>query len=136
MVKTILVAEDSSDDVFLLRRAFAKASLPHQLRFVPNGREVIDYLEGKPPYNNRTTFPIPAALLLDLNMPLKNGLEVLQWVRSQPAFKDLPAAIVAGHLDEQDRIRADALGASAFYVKVAELAAMATMFKEIAALIE
>ncbi len=131
-----MVAEDNSDDVFLLRRAFAKAGLPHQLRFVPNGREVIDYLEGKPPYNNRTTFPIPAALLLDLNMPLKNGFEVLQWVRTQSTFKELPAAILSGQLGERHRTEASELGATAFYNKTVDSAAMATMFKEIAALIE
>jgi CheY-like chemotaxis protein len=130
-----LVAEDNSDDVFLLRRAFAKTRLPHQLRFVPNGREVIDYLLGKPPYNNRTTFPMPAALLLDLNMPLKNGLEVLQWLRTQPTFKELPAAILAGHLEEQHRAQASELGATAFYLKTVDSAAMATMFKELAELL-
>jgi CheY-like chemotaxis protein len=135
MGKTILVAEDNLDDVFVLRRAFAKAELPHQLRFVPNGREVIDYLQGKPPYNNRTTFPIPAALLLDLNMPLKNGLEVLQWVRSQPKFKELPAAILAGQLGERHRAQARELGATAFYIKTVDSAAMATMFKELAELL-
>src|SRR3954468_19607895 len=90
---TILIAEDSLDDIFCMRRALAKAGLPLQVRFVPNGQEAIDYLKGSPPYHDRETFPLPKAVVLDLKMPLRDGFEVLVWVKPQPALKHMPAVI-------------------------------------------
>src|SRR3954470_23476844 len=90
---TILIAEDSLDDIFCMRRALAKAGLPLQVRFVPNGQEAIDYLKGSPPYHDRQTFPLPQAVVLDLKIPLRDGLEALAGENPQPALKHLPAVI-------------------------------------------
>jgi CheY-like chemotaxis protein len=124
--KTILIAEDNSDDAFFMRRAFSKTGLPHQLRFVPTGQAAVDYLQGKPPYDNTESFPTPSALVLDVRMPLSNGFEVLEWLKSQPAFHQLPVVVHTTSGLEADRAQAIKLGASAYYVKgsPADLTAM------------
>jgi CheY-like chemotaxis protein len=129
--KTILVAEDNEDDVFFLRRAFQNADLPYEIIFVPNGREAIDYLSGRQPYDNRERFPLPKALILDLKMPIQGGFDVLEWTRSQPELKDLPVMIHSSSELDVDRSRAKELGANAYYVKSAETRQIVAMFREL-----
>jgi CheY-like chemotaxis protein len=116
-LKTVLIAEDSSDEVFLMRRAFAKTLLPFQLRFVPNGREAIDYLERKPPYGDFDMYPPPSAVVLDLNMPAVGGFEVLAWMQAHPGLHTLPTFIHTSSELDSDRDRAMQLGARAYWVK-------------------
>src|SRR5579864_5957616 len=80
----ILVAEDDPNDVLLLKRAFARVGMAARLFFVSNGQEAISYLQGQAPFDNRVDYPYPNMLLLDFNMPGVNGLEVLEWLASQP----------------------------------------------------
>src|SRR5689334_2392437 len=115
--ETILIAEDSDDEVFLLKRAFAKTCLPWQLRVVPNGQDAIDYLSRKPPYNDDTVFPIPSVVILDLKMPVLGGFEVLDWLNSQPMLSTLPVIIHTSSDQGSDLERAMQLGASAYFVK-------------------
>jgi DNA-binding response OmpR family regulator len=79
--QTILLVEDNDDDVLIMQNAFKKASVPNPLRTVSDGEAAIAYLSGEGPFGNRKQFPLPVIVLLDLNMPKKNGLEVLQWIR-------------------------------------------------------
>jgi len=127
--QTILVAEDDADDAALLRRAFAKARLPHQLRFVSSGLEVVDYLEGNSPYRDRETFPLPTVLLLDLRMPNGGGLNVLRWLGSSPYFRDLPVVVLTGSDTEEKE--AIALGAQDFYAKPTEISDLVRIFRNI-----
>src|SRR3954468_12440436 len=82
----ILLAEDREDDILLIQKAFAKSTLPYVLRVVRNGEEAVAYLKGEPPYDDRSAFPLPALLLLDLKMPRMDGFEVLEWIRQDPRF--------------------------------------------------
>jgi CheY-like chemotaxis protein len=129
---TILIAEDDRNEAFFLRRAFEEAGLPYQLRFVVNGQEAIDYLQGKPPFDNRQLYPLPKVVLLDLNMPLRDGFDVLQWLKSESKLQNLPAVVHTSSILETDRERAKGLGAKGFYVKTSEAGEMAAMFKELA----
>ena len=114
---TILVAEDNEDHVFLIKRAFAQARLLNPVQVVADGEQAIAYLKGDGPYADRRHYPIPGLLLLDLKMPNKDGFEVMEWIRTQPALANL--RIVA--LTTSDRIsdiqRAYELGASSFLTK-------------------
>jgi len=114
---TILWAEDDENDVLLFRRAFEKASLPHRLIDVGDGQEAVDYLAGEPPHDDRTRFPLPDLLLLDLKMPRLGGFEVLAWIQERPEFKGLPAVVLSSSNQERDIQRARSLGASDYFVK-------------------
>ena len=73
VVPVILMAEDDPNDVFFFRRAFQKAEIRCQILDVSNGQDAIQYLEGVGPYTNRSDYPLPNLLLLDLKMPLMSG---------------------------------------------------------------
>jgi CheY-like chemotaxis protein len=116
-VGVILLAEDSETDVLLTRRAFAKANLLNPLHVVSDGEEAIAYLAGEGRYANRAEYPLPELLLLDLKMPKKNGLEVLQWVRDQPGLRGLRIVVLTTSDLAQDVNSAYLLGANSFLVK-------------------
>ncbi|HEY5914199.1 MAG TPA: response regulator [Verrucomicrobiae bacterium] len=115
--QTILLVDDSADDIFLVRSAFRNAQVPNPIQEAHNGDEAIAYLQGKAPFNDRTRFPLPALMLLDLNMPMRNGFEVLEWLRAQPGLKRLTVVILTSSLREEDVDRAFDLGANSFLVK-------------------
>jgi CheY-like chemotaxis protein len=83
----VLLAEDNPNDVFLVRRAFRENNALNPVHAVENGEEAIQYLAGEGKYSNRDAFPFPVLFLLDLKMPVKDGLEVLRWLHDHP---DIP----------------------------------------------
>jgi len=113
----ILVAEDDPTDAFFLQRAFKRAGIPVSLHFVADGQEVISYLVGTGPFDDRSAFPLPQLLLLDLHMPRLDGFHVLQWIRDQPAFRQLPIVIFSASEEPKDVSRARDLGANWYLVK-------------------
>ena len=113
----ILLAEDREDEVLLIRRAFREANFVNPLHVVPDGEEAIAYLEGKGKYANREEYPLPALLLLDLKMPRKDGLEVLDWIRHHPQLSALRVVVLTSSDHIQDVNRAYQLGANSFLVK-------------------
>lgn len=116
---TILLAENQDDDVALLQRAFEKANAP-SFQVVRDGEEAIDYLKGAGRYGDRQAFPFPNLLLLDLKMPRKSGLEVLEWIRSQESIRRLPViALTSSHLST-DVNRAYDLGINSYLIKPAD----------------
>ena len=111
--QSILVADDDSNDAFLLQRAFSMAHINSHLAFVGDGEEAIRYLRN---LNDRQQ-PPPCLLLLDLKMPRINGFEVLEWVRRQPGLKRLPITVLTSSDSPQDINRAYDLGANSYLVK-------------------
>ena len=87
--KRVLIAEDDPGDVFLLQRAFSTAGVSASLHFVRDGQEAIDYLGGEASFADRTAYPLPELMLLDLKMPRLNGFDVLEWLRKQPGLRRL-----------------------------------------------
>ena len=121
MPRTILLVEDSEDDVFLITRAFKSAGLVTPIARACNGQDAIDYLSGKDNYADRAKFPLPALVLLDIKMPFISGFEVLSWVRAQPPLATLPVVVFTTSDQECDVKRAYASGANAYLVKPAHL---------------
>lgn len=115
---TILLAEDDEDDVLLLRTALMEAGLSVPLQVVPDGEQAIAYLSGEGIHSDRTKFPIPSLMFLDLNMPRKNGFEVLRWVRENPEVKRLPIVVLSSSTQGPHINKAYELGANSYLVKV------------------
>lgn len=119
--KVILLAEDNPDDAFIFKIMFGRAKVPHTLNIVQDGQQAIDWLDGKAGYDDRERFPLPEILLLDLKMPIRNGFEVLEWVRAQPQFEKLQVIVLSSSDDNRDVKRAYQLGATNYFVKSPQL---------------
>lgn len=115
--QTILVVEDNPDDVLLIERAFDKAKLANPLSFVDNGEKAIHYLSGAGQYADRSKFPVPTMVLLDLKLPRKSGFEVLQWIRADSALKVMPVVVLTSSTQGVDVQRAYELGANTYLTK-------------------
>ena len=115
--KNILYAEDDPNDVMIFRVVFKRAMLPATLHTVDDGDAAIEWLSGKGKYSDRQQFPQPEILILDLKMPRKSGFEVLEWVRSQQRFENLPVLILSSSDVPEDAQRAYRLGATTYFVK-------------------
>lgn len=115
----ILLVEDDPNDVFLMQRAFRHAEIPNQLHIVEDGDKAINYLAGTGSYSDREKYPLPSLVLLDLKLPLRSGLEVLEWIRSQPGLKRLIVIILTSSRESSDIAKAYDLGANSYMVKPA-----------------
>lgn len=113
----LLVAEDNEDDLYLLQQASRKAGVTAQLHPVGDGLEAIAYLSGEGAYADRSIHPLPDAMLLDLNMPRRNGFEVLEWIRAQPTLRRLIVHVFTASARDADAVRAYELGANSYVVK-------------------
>jgi CheY-like chemotaxis protein len=112
--KSVLYADDDENDAFLLERAFKQVGIVQSLQVVTDGQQAIDFLAGIGQCPGRQT---PGLLLLDLNMPLKSGFDVLTWLRKQPAFSTLPVVVLTSSRQDRDIHTAYSLGANAYLVK-------------------
>jgi CheY-like chemotaxis protein len=113
----ILHVEDSEEDVFLLKHAFKRADIKQRVQVVTDGQQAIDYLAGNGKFADRKQFALPCLVLLDLKLPHKMGLEVLEWIRQQPSLKSLIVIVLSSSFHEGDVRRAYELGANGFLVK-------------------
>lgn len=113
----ILIVEDNDDHAFFIEQAFRQARLANPTHRVSNGDEAVEYLKGEGQYANRSEFPLPSLVLLDLKMPRRNGFEVLEWIRNQPGLKGLRVIVLTTSDEIRDVNRAYELGANSFLVK-------------------
>jgi CheY-like chemotaxis protein len=118
MNHTILMVEDNPDDVLFVRRQLRNSGLTNDLHVVSDGGEAINYLTGGGRYINRTLFPYPCLLLIDLRMPGIDGFSLTAWVRNNPETKDIPGIIYSASPSTEDAERAYALGADAYVAKL------------------
>lgn len=117
----VLVVEDNSTDVLMIQRAFRKANLVNPLHVVDNGDAAVDYLAGRAPYDDRAAFPLPALVILDLKLPRRSGLEVLEWLQQQPGLRRIPVVILTSSMESNDVRRAYDLGCNSYLVKPVSL---------------
>jgi CheY-like chemotaxis protein len=111
----ILIAEDDADDRFLLQAAFEENGFTDRLHFVENGVEVLEYLNSLDAGENDKKFP--RFILLDLNMPKKDGREVLKELKQNPDLKKIPVVIFSTTNNEQEMRRCYELGANSYITK-------------------
>jgi CheY-like chemotaxis protein len=116
-MNTILVVEDTADDVFFLKRALKSASIPNPVQVVEDGQKALDYLSGAGIYADRTLYPIPFLVLLDLKLPYVMGLEVLKWIRAQPQFDRMIVAVLTSSQQDHDLTETTRLGGNFYFVK-------------------
>lgn len=117
----ILQVEDDPNDVFFMERAFKAAGITHPLRVVRDGQAAIDYLSGAGEFSDRAQWPLPCLILLDLKLPLRDGFEVLAWIRQQPQLQLIPVIVLTSSAREADVDQACLLGANSFLVKPSDL---------------
>jgi CheY-like chemotaxis protein len=128
-LQTILLVDDSENDLLIMRVAFERAECNIPLQEVHNGEEAIAYLKGEDCYGDRNKFPLPTVMLLDLNMPKKDGFDVLAWVRTQRGLKRLAITVMTASMRDQDLERAFDLGATSFLVKPSNLEKLSAMMQ-------
>ena len=113
----ILMAEDDSDDQLLVRDALAETGFGLDLRFVANGVELMDYLRQKNQFTAPASSPRPGLIILDLNMPRKDGREALGEIKADPELKRIPVVVLTTSTAGPDVARAYELGANSFISK-------------------
>jgi DNA-binding response OmpR family regulator len=113
----ILLVEDNTNDVMLLKRAFNKAGARGTLQAVIDGDAAVAYLAGEGIYADRERYPVPHLLLLDLKLPRRSGHEVLGWLRTREELKRIPVIMLTSSREREDIDRAYDLGANSYLVK-------------------
>lgn len=114
---TILMADDDPDDCLLAKEALAESRLTNDLHFVSDGEELMDYLYQRGKYSAPGSAPRPGLILLDLNMPKKDGREVLQELKSDPHLRQIPVLVLTTSKAEEDIHRSYYLGANSYITK-------------------
>jgi CheY-like chemotaxis protein len=113
----ILLVEDNPDDVLLVRRAVKKAGLDVAMPVVRDGDDAVRYLDGTGGFDDRQRHPLPSLILLDLKLPKRPGLDVLRWIRTQPALAGTPVVVLTSSTEEEDIQKAYARGANSYLQK-------------------
>src|SRR5438874_7239979 len=127
----VLLVEDDPNDALLVRKAAQKTLSGIPILIVSNGQEAVEYLKGEGPYADRSKYPFPDIVLLDLKMPIMNGFEVLRWVRAQPKLKRLPVIILTGSVHETDTRTAYEEGANSYLIKPANFNELVETIKNV-----
>jgi CheY-like chemotaxis protein len=112
----VLVADDSQADFIMLQAAFSEAGLPHRLVRARDGLQTIEYFEGLAPFSDRSQFPFPDLLILDINMPRAGGIEVLRFLLDHQNLR-VPIVLLSGSVPPSTVEQALQLGASEYFDK-------------------
>jgi CheY-like chemotaxis protein len=121
-MKTVLLVEDNDDDIFVMKMACQRTGIPHSLKVVTDGAMAVDYLSGAGQFADRTDYPLPDVVFLDIRMPKRNGHEVLKWIRDQAELKNLPVVMLTLSTQTEDVEKAYQLGVTSYLQKVSCLA--------------
>lgn len=127
----ILIVEDDPNDVHFLMRAFKKVDLQQDIRVAHDGQEAIEYLTGVGPYADRRRYPVPCLVILDLKLPRRNGLEVLEWLRKREEYADLPVCMVTSSDHDGDQAAAARYDVDCYRVKPVTFAQLVQLAAEL-----
>ena len=119
-MKTVLLAEDSEDDIFVMKMACKRTGIPHLLQVVTDGEMAVEYLSGAAQYADRTLHPMPDVIFLDIKMPRRDGHDVLRWIRAQSDLKEIPVVMLTGSVLTADVDQAYKLGVTSYLQKVSD----------------
>lgn len=128
---TILMADDDEDDCMLAREALGESRLANNLHIVQDGEELLDYLYRRGQYAEASNSPRPGLILLDLNMPKKDGREALREIKIDPHLRRIPIVILTTSKSEEDICRSYDLGANSFIIKPITFSSLVEVMKTI-----
>jgi two-component system response regulator len=114
---TILMADDDADDRQMTKEAFEESHLVNDLRFVEDGEELMDYLHRRGKYADPASSPRPGLILLDLNMPRKDGREALEEIKDDPKLRAIRVVVLTTSKAEEDIVRTYHLSAASYITK-------------------
>jgi CheY-like chemotaxis protein len=114
---TILIADDDADDRMMASEALEESRLANDLRFVEDGEELLDYLYHRGRFSGPGASPRPGLILLDLNMPRKDGREALREIKGDPELRSIPVVVLTTSKAEEDVYRTYDLGVNSFITK-------------------
>ena len=125
----ILMADDDADDRLLAKDALAECRIPGELQFVENGEELLDYLLRRGSYAQQPGLPRPGLILLDLNMPKKDGREALREIKAHPDLRKIPVVVLTTSKADTDISEIYDLGANSFISKPVTFDALVNVMK-------
>lgn len=111
------MADDDAEDRMLVQEALAESRLKNSIHCVENGEELIDFLHNRGKFTNKSLYPTPGLILLDLNMPKKDGREALKEIKQDPLLRLIPVVVLTTSKAEEDVLKTYDLGVSSFITK-------------------
>jgi CheY-like chemotaxis protein len=126
---TILMAEDDADDRLMVNEAFQESHVANDMHYVEDGLELLNYLRHQGKYADKASFPVPDLILLDLNMPRKDGREVLQEIKADPLLRHIPVIVLTTSKAEEDIVRSYDIGAASYITKPVTFEALVKIIK-------
>lgn len=126
---TILMADDDEEDRMLTQKAFEMNHLGNDLRFVEDGEELLDYLHHRGRFADPDSAPRPGLILLDLNMPKRDGREALEIIKNDPSLRRIPIVVMTTSEADQDIARSYDLGANSYITKPVTFDSLARVIK-------
>lgn len=127
----ILVADDDLDDCQMIKEALQESRLLNELHFVADGEELLEFLQHRGKYQDREKFPSPGLILLDLNMPKKDGREALREIKSDPALRKIPVIVLTTSKAEEDIFRTYDIGVNSFISKPVAFDALVQIMRDL-----
>ena len=126
---TILIADDDPDDRELTRDALQECRLANEVHFVKDGEELLDYLHRRGEYKKLTGTRLPGLILLDLNMPRKDGREALKEIKANGDFRRIPIVVLTTSKADEDILRTYDLGVNSYVTKPVTFDSLVEMIK-------
>ena len=127
----ILIADDDPEDRMLVKEALEESELTNKMEFVENGQELVDYLKSHGKYADKEKYPTPGLILLDLNMPKKDGREALKEIKADAHLRAIPVVVLTTSKAEEDILKTYDLGVSSFITKPVTFSALVDVMKTV-----
>ena len=128
---TILLVEDNLDDITITKKALKQANLINTLHVVRDGQEALDFLQHRGAYQDPATSPRPGLILLDINLPKLNGMDVLKQIKGDPALRRIPVVMLTVSKRDEDVVRSYDNGCNSFTQKPVEFERFVELVKQI-----